>query len=265
MTDIPFKSFSAFRVPPIQFNSFVGNPPRLITSDMMSGCGPIVLPDVLANITHLLMSGAAYVESIANSAVNQINAAVGTVTGQLNAMIAEASGATQAALQSLVASVGGTGIAALQAQVAGIVADMPSMASLIASAGNVHVALGLPPLPSLNSIFAPIVGGGINMIMAGASAAMINIQATVAMGAEAVAAAASSLATAFTSAVAAAVAPVTAAVAGITSAVTGALATLTHLASAAALSIVCAGVSELNSFVNSIASPALQAALPPPV
>jgi hypothetical protein len=37
-----------------------------------------------------------------------------------------------------------------------------------------------------------------------------------------------------------------------------------HMASAAALSIVCKGASELNSFINSIASPALQAALPPP-
>jgi hypothetical protein len=57
---------------------------------------------------------------------------------------------------------------------------------------------------------------------------------------------------------------ITQAIAGITNAINAALQNVMHMASAAALSIVCKGASELNSFINSIASPALQAALPPP-
>ena len=49
------------------------------------------------------------------------------------------------------------------------------------------------------------------------------------------------------------------------SAVSGAMDSLVHTVNAAALSVVCAGATELNAFVNSITTPAFQALLPAPI
>jgi len=51
----------------------------------------------------------------------------------------------------------------------------------------------------------------------------------------------------------------------ITGAISSALGNLAHMANAAALSVMCTAASEFNSFIDSVGSPALKAALPAPV
>ena len=332
-------SFNALRVPPIQFQSFVGLPPRLHTSDMLSGCGAVQLPPVQQAIGQLIRNNAAFVPSIANSVVNQINAGIFMVTSQVNALIGMATqsltfGVAQltsaaanyvdhtlvgsvngfissvtgsvnghiAQIAGLNSSLAGSSINSAYSAVNGIVTSMPSTASLISKCGVLHASIGLPPLPSLNSIFDPIVNGGLNTVLgpvlgtvngiqgavqgtitAAQNAIFASVQsvvgaaesavigaisaATSAIGAavSSVTSAVSSVTSAFTAAVTSVIDQVDAMVGQISGAISSAISTLVHTAEAAALSVICAAEHDFTSFINSIASPALQAALPPPM
>lgn len=268
MTSVPFMSFTAVRVPPIQFQTFIGTPPRLVTTDMMSGCGGLSLPPVLGQIFKMLHDGVAYIDAIANSAINQINNAINTATAQLNTFIAQTTGALQAGLQSMLTSITNSGMQAIHDQISNIVNNMPSLASMISSMGSIGAGIGLPPIPSLTSIFGPIIDGTLNTILSPVLTAMnaitSTLQTAVNAGISTIQNALSGLTTALNNAVSSVTGAITQAIAGITNAINAALQNVMHMASAAALSIVCKGASELNSFINSIASPALQAALPPP-
>lgn len=257
------------RVPPLQFQSFVGTPPRLVTSDMMSGCGAIQLPAALAAIITMLHDGTAFVAAIANSAINQINAAINLVGGQINTLISQAVGAAQTALIGLSAAIVNSGLIAMHEQISNIVNNMPSLANLMSRAGELHLSLGLPPLPSLNSVFDAIVNGGFNTVLNSVLGAMDAIVTTIQSGIDAGVDAINGLVDGLSATLSAAVAAVTDTVNGMISVITNninaALASLTHIASAAAMSVICAAATELNGFINSITTPAFQAVLPTPV
>ena len=268
MQSLPFLSYNAVRVPPIQFQTYVGNPPRLTTTDMMSGCGGISLPGGLAKIFKLLHDNLAYIDAIANSAINQIMSAMSYAIGTLTNFIADATGQLLTDLQAMLGAILGSGMSAISDQIGSIVNNMPSLASMISSMGGLGSSLGLPPLASLNSIFGPIIDGTLNTILGPVQMAMAEIESALgtamSIGIEAIAGVISGLTSALSSAVATVTGPITAAIGGIMNQISAALGNVMHMASAAALSVVCAGASELNSFVDSIASPALKEALPPP-
>lgn len=265
---VPFISFTSIRVPPIQFQHYVGTPPRLVTSDLMSGCGGIQLPPALGQIFKMLHDGVAYIDAIANSAINQINSAINSAIGNLNNFIAQTTGSLQAGLQSMLNAINNSGMQAFYDQISHIVNNMPSLASMISSMGSLATSLGMAAGASLNSIFGPIIDGTLNTILSPVLTAMngitSTIQTAISAGVATIETALSGLTSALNSAVSAVTGAVSAAIAGITGAINAALQNVMHMASAAALSIVCKGASELNSFVNSITSPQLQAALPPP-
>jgi phage-related protein len=334
---INFLSINAIRVPPIQFQSYVGNPPHLVTSDILTGCGGISLPGPLAQIMQMLQNGTAYVDAIANSAINQVNATIGAVTGQVTGLIASATaslsigvaqltaqasaigGAIGASITSFIGSttsgvnavigqhsvlidgMGNPMIGTMSDGISNIVGNMPATANMLSNVGQLHASLGMSALPSLNSIFDPVVNGGLNSTLAPVLSATNAIQAAVggtiitaqsalfsamqsvinagmavtgaiiSAAGSAISAAVSTItssvgavAGALGSAVSSVSGAVIGLVAGMNAAISNALSTLTHVVSAAALSVLCAGATEFNGFLNSITTPAFQALLPPP-
>lgn len=235
---------------------------------MMSGCGGISLPGGLGNIFKLLHDNLAYIDEIANSAINQIMSAMSFAIGALTNFIADATGQMLADLQAMLGAILGSGMSGISDQIGAIVNNMPSLASMISSMGGIGSSLGLPPLASLNSIFGPIIDGTLNTILAPVQMAMAAIEtalgAAMSLGIEAIAGALGGLTSALTDAVGVVTGPITAAIGGIMNQIAAALQNVMHMASAAALSVVCSGASELNSFIDSIASPALKEARPPP-
>jgi len=342
-------SYNAIRVPPIQFDSYVGNPPRLITSDVVSGCGSITLPAPLAAIMKMLKDGTAFIDQIANSISVQIQSALGTMTSQLNSMMSSATSALNAGVAQLngmlsqatgaaigqisgfigtatnmvngaigqvggmVSSMASSAINQVNEGINNMVMNMPSSANMIGRTSDLHSALGLPPLPPLSSIYAPIVNGGfdaalggvmnsVNVMQAavggaipsnmnnvlgavgtaigdiqsaiGGTASLIGtaIDSAISTATTAVNAATSVLSSTvnavtsvFDSAVNAAMSTVNALMSSMTSAIQSAMSSLTHLVNAAALHVMCAGATQFNGFMNSIASPALKAVMPTPI
>ena len=336
---IAHMSYNAVRVPPIQFQTFVGSAPHMVTSDILTGCGPPHMPAFLAQIMKMLQDGTAYIESIANSISNQIAAGISQMTGQLNsmmaqataglqsglgqvnAMIAQATGAEAIALnsfvntmnstyasvighqQSMLNTMGGSTINGVTGAVSNIVGQMPSMANLISQTNAMSASVGMAGAGhSISSVFAPIVGGQMNALLSPVMGTVANMQmavsgtmtqamssmssaigrvtgavsgaigAAVATATSAMNAAVSTMGAAvaavtapFNSAVASVMDSANAIIGGITGAISSALGNLTHMANAAAMAVMCKAASEFNSFIDSVASPALKAALPAPI
>src|ERR1044072_2825240 len=318
-------SFSAIRVPPLQFQHYVGTPPRLVTSDLLSGCGPVQLPAGLQSIFQMMQNGTAFIDSIANSAINQINSMIGAVTGQLNGLIGGITGqisqltgmlgqidpslqsslngfisnlsSVASPVSGLVSTMGNSGMDVFHSQINSIVTNMPATASLISKAGQLQGSSSM----GLNNIFGPIVNGGLNStrspVLGATQGINSSVQSTIGPGLTSISGAGQSILTAgagvsgatidaaqntklsheggisdaisgissaFSSAVSAVSNAVTGMINGMMGSIMNAMQGLMNLASAAAMSVICAGEHEFSNFINSVASPALQAVLPTP-
>jgi len=223
-----------------------------------------------------------------NSFVNTMNSTYSSAIGQQQAMINTMSSST---------------INGVTGAISNIVGQMPSVANLISQTNGMSHSLGMGGAgASISGVFAPIVGGQLNSLLSPVMGTVANMQSAVsgtisqamnsmekaigsvtgvagsAIGA-AVATATSAMNAAVSSvssAVSAVTAPFNNAVASVmdsanqiigsmTSAISSALGNLTHMANAAAMAVMCKAASEFNSFIDSVASPSLKAALPAPI
>ena len=266
MASIPtqvFTSFTAIRVPPLQATHFTSGGPRLINSDLLSGCGVPNLGKIIQPIMDLITQGEAFLGSLAQDMINQITGVMNQAMSAINDMIKQAEGAIQGALQAGLDAVSGamSSISGVISQVTTFMAGMPNMASLISQTK----AMGLAGAASIEGIFAPMLSGGFNTALAPLMSAVNSISSLVSQGAAAISGAIDSVMSSVNAAISSAMSAVTDMVSQMTNAAMSAVSGLINMVGATALSVVCAGAHELNSFIDKVATPALKAALPAPI
>src|ERR1700733_3410791 len=151
-------SFTAIRVPPIQFQLQAGVPLRLVNTDMLSGCGGMSLANALLPIMNLINSGLAFNIS---SVMSQINSMINSVLGPINNFISNTVGSINSDLQGMLSSITGSAMSTIQATVSNMATSVVSAAGTISAMTNLASTMGLS-LPSISSIFSSISGGQIN-------------------------------------------------------------------------------------------------------
>jgi hypothetical protein len=252
----------AIRVPPIQFQVQAGNPLKLVTTDILSGCGAISLPAGVAGIAALLNSSGALTLS---SAMAAINIALPSMLSTLATYISGASGGYLTNLNALVTALTSGNMPSLQQTVAAAASSVVSAAGTIAFLSNIAGDIGAAAPPSLTSIFSSITGGQLNTAMSGVTSAFNQLVSDIAGGTGSFASVVAADTAAMVSALEAGLTAVANVVSGIESSIESAISGLAHSLSGASAIIggfLCPELSAFASFINSIATTGLTALLP---
>ncbi len=266
---IPFLApavFMALRVPAIQFTADAGSPPKLVNTDLIASCGIPQLPASLTSILALVNGGLAYT---INAAMTAINADIAGVIGQINTFIGSTTGSLQALYIALASSITTGDVVSLSMAISGVATSIANTAGVLTSMNALATSLGQPALPSLGTIFGGVAAGSLNTAVAGVTSAVSDIVTQIAYavihGAASISALLPGLTSAMLSAASASLASVTGIISGLSDTINSAISGLANSlgsASALALGFLCAEMAGFKSFINSIATPALEAALP---
>jgi hypothetical protein len=260
-------SFTAIRVPPLQFFQTTGVPKRLINSDLLSGCGGCQLPSNITSVAKLFNEGTALIDSIANSAINQLQGAINSIVAPLNQLIGQATGGLASDLTNMLNTLTGSAIGGLHAQIGDLVDHMPSVGAMVSAMGPIQDSLSMS-LPDATNIYGPLIDGTLNGVLAPTLTAMNNITGAVTgaltAGVESLTGLVGGLTSGFTSALSAALPSVNSIISGITGKISSIMTSLGNLSNASAIlgAMVCGEGGAFSAFMNTVASPALKALLP---
>jgi hypothetical protein len=149
----------------------------------------------------------------------------------------------------------------VQGPINNFMGGMPGMASLVSQAKDLGLAAA-----NIEALFAPMLSGGFNAVMGPIMSVANSISAVVetglAQGAAAISGVIGGITAGLNGVISTAITAAGDMINQMTNAVTGAVAKLVNLVGASALSMICKEATELNSFIDKIASPALKSILP---
>jgi Fibronectin type III domain len=288
LTLTPLMSLTSIQVPPLQFSSFGGFPPRLHNTHLLTTLQAPTLPPNVSAMMSLFSHGSGIIPPIADAAFGAIHSAISSVGSAVNGLTSGLTNQISTALggglphfsipnpmqalgdlQGMASSLAGAGISAIQSQISTLTSHLPTIGGIMTAASHISASLGLPPMPSFASTFASFTNGALGSAVGGIASSLGHMASAAANGIASFAPNISKLTSGFN----AALGSVTGMLNSITSNINSAVSTFLSLSNAAAMAginalsssisgAMKAASAEFNSFMADMVTPQLQALIP---